>query len=90
MPRVSFIPLESWVACVKAGYIYKIDYPIFDSKDSGHLQYGVIRYKILDLTGLDVNDPKTKLPEPEMIDLGRFNTRADAEKACQDHANADT
>jgi hypothetical protein len=72
---IAFKPLQSWIACVQAGYVYKIDYPVFDVNDPSRLRYGALRYKTTELV---------------MIDLGRFDAYDDAVKACQDHADADT
>lgn len=74
LKTVTFAPLQSWIACVRAGYIYKIDYPVFDVSDPSRIQYGVLRYKMFEM---------------EMIDLGRHDNYELAAKACQDHADAD-
>ena len=73
MPTVTFVPQQSWVASVKSGYIYRIDYPTFDVNDPGHLQYVAFRQNMFGMPP---------------VDLGLFDAYDDAAKACQDHAEA--
>jgi hypothetical protein len=73
MPTVTFTPIQSWIASVKSGYIYRIDYPIFDVNDLEHRHYVASRHNIFGMAPLD---------------LGRFDTYDEAAKVCVDHAEA--
>jgi len=65
----SFLPVLSWTACIKPGYIYKIDYPIHHVTDPGIVYYGTYRIfpQVFELGRFDTFDDAVKKCQEDAV-----------------------